>query len=496
MSLGRHLQGTVTRFSSLSLAGWRGNFDRLRRQRSYRTCSSDGNGSVRRLAEAPKSRNRRLVYTGTMRLAAFSAENYRAFVDHVDVELRPLTLLFGYNSAGKSAVLRLLPIVAASTRPDQPAPLALHSEAARGASFKEMLSRQSASPTLKVGLEWKDSLKGDLRATVSIRDLPDRKTQIVEKLEIFELSEPVRLLEALWNTQPASSPFGGRQYDLKTGNASAGTFDMSFDGLVPDVPSNQSFTEMLNRASSAIRSVGEQVHWLNSLRAVPLRASRFGIPPLRMASDGANASDYLAYDSIADGKLLEDTSAWFERITGHRLSVRQYALAGEDQYSIVLAPLLAKPPIEIPIMDTGEGMSQVLPVIVLGSLARLMRLGPEPLLAIEHPELHLHPAAHAELAAFFCGLVSSASKPTIVVETHSENLLLRVQIAIARREISADDVVVHWVRALEDGRSVVDTITFDEVAQPRGAGWPPSVFSEDNEQAKILLRLRKERDLT
>ena len=54
-----------------------------------------------------------------MRLARFSVENYRAFVDRAEFALRPLTLLFGYNSAGKSALARLLPIIGASSSPEQ-----------------------------------------------------------------------------------------------------------------------------------------------------------------------------------------------------------------------------------------------------------------------------------------------------------------------------------------------------------------------------------------
>ena len=65
-----------------------------------------------------------------MRLARFSVENYRAFVDRASLELRPLTLLFGYNSAGKSALLRFLPIIGASSSSGQISPLALDTAAA------------------------------------------------------------------------------------------------------------------------------------------------------------------------------------------------------------------------------------------------------------------------------------------------------------------------------------------------------------------------------
>jgi AAA15 family ATPase/GTPase len=43
-----------------------------------------------------------------MALSSYMVENYRPFAERTTIELRPLTLLFGYNSAGKSALLRAL----------------------------------------------------------------------------------------------------------------------------------------------------------------------------------------------------------------------------------------------------------------------------------------------------------------------------------------------------------------------------------------------------
>ena len=62
-----------------------------------------------------------------MHLKAFEVRNYRAFVEPARVELRPLTLLFGYNNAGKSALARVLPLLRDSARLRRGAPLDLES---------------------------------------------------------------------------------------------------------------------------------------------------------------------------------------------------------------------------------------------------------------------------------------------------------------------------------------------------------------------------------
>lgn len=130
-------------------------------------------------------------------------------------------------------------------------------------------------------------------------------------------------------------------------------------------------------------------------------------------------------------------------------------------------------------------MTQVLPVITLGALASLGKLGAAPILALEQPELHLHPRAHEHVARF---LVEVASNATVVVETHSENLLLAVQVAIASGQVAAEDVVVHWVRATEEGPSYVETIRFDRAARP--SLWPQDVFAEDKALERRILELR------
>jgi predicted ATPase len=429
-----------------------------------------------------------------MRLATLSFENYRSFVDPTTIEIRPLTLLFGYNSAGKSAVMRLLPLLAASVTSASGAPLALDSEAARGASFRDLLSRLSASPTLELGLTWTGTGTSELALRLAIRDLPDRQTQILNKISLrLTSADIISAVEALWDTDNSRPGASSQRYDFKVPGAPSESGKMSVSGLTFVAPEGRPYSELFKQASATLAELADRTHWLNSLRAIPARSSRFSAIPRRIAPNGDNSSELLAHDSVADGELLTMVSSWFRRATGHQLGVKRYAVGVEQHYSVVTTPPNAPLPVEVAIVDTGEGMAQVLPVIVLGCLAALGKLGEEPVLVIEHPELHLHPAAHSELAALLCGLVSVRSRPTVLVETHSENFLLRVQIAIARGDLLPDEVVVHWVRGLDDGRSVLDTITFDDGARP--TGWPPGVFGEDTEQAKALLKVRQERGL-
>lgn len=139
----------------------------------------------------------------------------------------------------------------------------------------------------------------------------------------------------------------------------------------------------------------------------------------------------------------------------------------------------------MPLTDTGEGLIQILPVLVALARARQTAAHIPRLLCLEEPESHLHPRLHRALAEQMCRAVAGENPPTVVVETHSENLMLRVQIAIAKGEIAADRVIAYWIRQTEDGRSWADRVTFDSLGQPSGK-WPPMVFAEDLRLAQEL----------
>jgi len=75
--------------------------------------------------------------------------------------------------------------------------------------------------------------------------------------------------------------------------------------------------------------------------------------------------------------------------------------------------------IELTPQDIGVGISQVLPVVVA---ALHHNAG---LVAIEQPELHIHPAFQVALGDLFIEQIRECSDLTFILETHSEHLMLR-----------------------------------------------------------------------
>lgn len=118
------------------------------------------------------------------------------------------------------------------------------------------------------------------------------------------------------------------------------------------------------------------------------------------------------------------------------------------------------------IIDVGYGVSQVLPIVT-----ELIRGRPRTAFLFQQPEVHLHPRAQAELASFFCKVVSDR-KHTLFVETHSDNLIDRFRMeAREGRVVKPSDISILFFERV--GLDVsVHQITLDDLGNLHGA--PPN----------------------
>ncbi|WP_217807190.1 AAA family ATPase [Tuberibacillus sp. Marseille-P3662] len=110
----------------------------------------------------------------------------------------------------------------------------------------------------------------------------------------------------------------------------------------------------------------------------------------------------------------------------------------------------------INIADVGLGVSQTLPVVVALIFAK-----PGQMVYIEQPEIHLHPRAQY----FFAKLLAKASARgvIVVVETHSSILLRGIQTIAANNNLSHNKVKLHWFRkSSSDGATEVISSDLDE----------------------------------
>ena len=113
--------------------------------------------------------------------------------------------------------------------------------------------------------------------------------------------------------------------------------------------------------------------------------------------------------------------------------------------------------------DVGLGVSQVLPILVA-----LQSADDRHLVLIEQPELHLHPKGIHKLAELIVNAVQRGVR--VVLETHSELLLLGIQTQIAGGRLDADQASLNWFSLDEQGHTLIQKA---EILQDGSFGdWP------------------------
>lgn len=139
---------------------------------------------------------------------------------------------------------------------------------------------------------------------------------------------------------------------------------------------------------------------------------------------------------------------------------------------------------EVLLTDVGFGISQVLPVVTL------LQYVPEgATVVLEQPEIHLHPLAQAGLADVIIQAVNHR-KVQVILESHSEHLLLRLQRRIAEEKISSDDVNLYFCDA-PSGNSTLTELDVDLFGNIKN--WPEKFMGDAfNEAAQAeIARLKR-----
>lgn len=414
-----------------------------------------------------------------MTLSNFTLENYKAFAEAATVNLRPLTLIFGYNSAGKSALMRWLPLLRDSLDGTHD-PLNLNADAARGASFDGLLSKFTDSSALSFGLKGR---LGHLKCI--LRNLPEKRRHIVEYIEL-SLPDAEARISLKWMAE-VDRP----SLYLYSNNNVSKEVDIQFSGLLPK-SSESGISALRSMIGRLLTDYLNNIYWLQAIRALPPRREAYTGSMPYVASDGSGITQRLFYEDSLGSDIIKEISGWYESATKYRLELRRGAFGGTELFSFCLEHSLGVGRL-IELADTGEGMGQVLPIVGLLYLALDNKLGTAPMLAFEHPELHLHRAAEPALANLLCQ-VASAGAATIIAETHSESFLLAVQLALIEGRLKPEQVAVHWVRQSDESAASVSEITFDDLGRPVGGGLPPGVFMENADRAREVVRARRDRE--
>lgn len=142
------------------------------------------------------------------------------------------------------------------------------------------------------------------------------------------------------------------------------------------------------------------------------------------------------------------------------------------------------------ITDVGFGISQVLPVLV-----QCFYVPHNSTILFEQPEIHLHPSVQSHLADLFIEAIHAREegKPRntqLIVESHSEHLIRRLQRRIAEEQLSPKDVAIYFV-SQAGGASKIEELKID--AYGNISNWPENFFGDEFEDVAAMALKAAER---
>lgn len=388
-------------------------------------------------------------------------ENYRCFHARQPARLAPLTLLVGENSTGKTSFLALIralwDCVCRRRIPnfkDPPFDLGSFDEIAHHRGSRGGRAN-GFEAELKFGHGYQASVTFEKYGTIPIpvkTRLAHEKTWIEDALDVdqshvlsrvgtsrgsWELQVPEEVRNRLFHTDEPDQ-FGPYPLFLR---GLGGGYD-HIKPLSSSPPFNDKDERMILDLTFSIRRPSGERPFANApVRSKPRRT----YDPARSAPDpeGDYIPMYLASVFSQDAESWKKLKHQLERFGSgaglfDEVTIKQLGkkMSGPFQVQVRKFGSKRKGP-RRNLIDVGNGVSQVLPVII-----DLLRPGAHRTFLLQQPEVHLHPSAQAALGSLFCQIAGQNRQ--LIIETHSDNLMDRIRMDVrdGKTNLKPDDVSI------------------------------------------------------
>lgn len=352
-------------------------------------------------------------------------KNFKLFKNWQELEIKPITILIGKNNSGKTAVLKLPAMISAGFKGEDVK-----------TSYKVGLD---SSNIIDLGTHYKDLIyKKNEAGFLSFElGIEDKKIEIsINQNEILE-------------------------YKVN---------DVEID-----------FSNAKGFLAKDLNLKGFEIDYISGIRILPEYNYNYSkLIDNKIGVKGQNTYQILIEDHISNSdSIVEKISNWYnENFEGWEIEVEEHKRETQSNFEVVIKndELSA-----INIKQSGQGISQVLPLIT-----RSFMHDDEPILiCIEEPESHLHPAAHGNLAERFVDSYLEDNNKRYLIETHSQNFVLRLRRLVAEGKLKHEELAIYYVDFLEDEYlSELKEIEVDKLGKVNY--WPEGIFSETLEETMAL----------
>jgi len=426
-------------------------------------------------------------------------KSFKSWEDTGSLQFAPLTGFFGTNSSGKTSILQLL-LMLKQTVESSDRKRVVHAGDDNSivdlGTFYDLIHCHKAESLLEISISW------SLLDTLRIKD-PERKDKSLFEIRDLEFNVQVEGESGSPMVTKLSysfdeSVFGmemkakrGKKYEYKLisepyrpirqmGRAWPLPAPIKFYGFPDEVSGYYQNVGFLSDIVLEFEGLFGRTAYLGPLRDYPKRIYTWGgEEPSDVGRKGELAvaavlaarqrGKYISPGYKKKRRDLEETIALWLGKMGiiHTFSLKQIG-EGRKDYEVQVRKTMRSP--EVLITDVGFGLSQVLPVLVLCYYV------PEgSVLLLEQPELHLHPLAQAWLADVFIDVVQNR-KVQVVLESHSEHFLRRLQRRIAEEMIPAEKTALYFC-GMENSGSKAERLDVDMFGDIKN--WPKDFFGDE-----------------
>lgn len=403
-------------------------------------------------------------------------ENLKSLADRHEVPLAPMTLVYGPNSAGKSTVLRGLQMFMQAVEAGRSDSLNLWRRSFPDVRPESVITwdaqpediQFSQTRTLKLGVEYRVPRSGDLALAELGFQNSDIGPWYSSTLGLADGSDRIRK-EFFLNYEDGDpidrGDFGDIGPKWEVCEWSGGERPEAAKQDVDHLLFGQARTDLQR---TLFRLAGQHSHF-GAHRGNP--AARYAPVDLRDIAGpehwgmaGAPRRGLAGFD---DHEVLNEVMRLLEIPHSFRPSFTSDERGVQIGDWTLVDDRSGAP---VPLSEVGYGVSQLLPVVHSCVLAT------QRIIAIEEPELHLHPRLQARLANLFALSVLRRGNQ-VLVETHSESLLLRVRRLVRAGLLRPDEVALLYVDNTREAGTSVRRLRLGEQGELLDP-WPSGFFDD------------------
>jgi len=449
-------------------------------------------------------------------LRQLSLGNFKSWKKIDKMRLAPITGLFGTNSSGKTSILQLLLMLKQTIESsDRAQVLEFGDEKSLTnlGSFRDVVYGHEKPGSLNFSLNW------NLSKPLVVKD-PESKTNTLFTTD--QLTFQCAVGENGADRLAVSSleyDTNGNRFVLKRKGQSGAKYELTNEnegirftrtqGRVWDLPAPVKFygfpdqvyayyqnAGFLSDLQLAFENLFGRLYYLGPLREFPQRHYAWkGSEPADMGRRGERVVDALLASQqkgtyISPGykrkkQTLEARVAHWLKELGLIYDFKVEPIAqGNNIYQVRVQKTHASA--EVLITDVGFGASQILPVLVLCYYV------PEgSIILLEQPEIRLHPSVQSGLADVLIDAMKNRNVQ-IIVESHSEHLLRRLQRRVAEQNITPEQTALYFCAVGEAG-SKLTALDVDLYGSIRN--WPKDFLGDEFGEMAAVTKAAMERKL-